>query len=69
MTITAVRYLEAESSDRLLDGKSSPKLPPRLWHSSEPPFRGYQPAPSEGYLQTTDSTAIVIDNGLHSALL
>ena len=44
-------------------GRSSPKPPGKVWQASEPPFKGYQSAPTEGYQHSSSSTAIVIDNG------
>ena len=41
----------------------APKPSPKLWPSTEPPFKGYRAAPSEGYKQSSSETAIVIDNG------
>ncbi|MCJ1243166.1 Nuclear actin-protein involved in chromatin remodeling [Trapelia coarctata] len=63
MTISSVRVYEPASSFAQTSGRSSPKPPPRVWYASDPPFKGYQPAPSEGYQHSSTSTAIVIDNG------
>ncbi|KAL8820674.1 MAG: hypothetical protein Q9223_001167 [Gallowayella weberi] len=63
MTITSARYIDAGPSTNLSDIRFSPKPPPHVWSAAEPPFRGYQPPPTEGYAQSSRRTAIVIDNG------
>ncbi|KAL2038685.1 hypothetical protein N7G274_008443 [Stereocaulon virgatum] len=63
MTIIYSRYVEPVLTSEATSGKRSPKPPPRIWHAIDPPFKGYQPAPSEGYQQSSCDTAIVIDNG------
>ena len=65
MTIIYSRYVEPVLASEATSGKRSPKPPPRIWHATDPPFKGYQPAPSEGYQQSSRDTAIVIDNGTH----
>jgi len=48
----------------LPSGRNSPKPPPtKLWSVSEPPFEGFKPIDTEGYMHSTSETAIVIDNG------
>ncbi|KAL8843056.1 MAG: hypothetical protein Q9205_000588 [Flavoplaca limonia] len=63
MTITSARYISNSSSANQSDIRLSPKPPPRTWSSIEPPFKGYQAPPSDGYVQSSKNTAIVIDNG------
>lgn len=63
MTITSSRYVDPGLAK---NGKKSPKPPPRIWYAIEPPFKGYQPIPSEAYAQSGAETAIVIDNGRHT---
>lgn len=63
MTVTSARYLELASNSELMPERAEPKPPPRIWCSVDPPFKGYHAAPSEGYRQTSQETAIVIDNG------
>ncbi|KAL8652031.1 MAG: hypothetical protein Q9226_004439 [Calogaya cf. arnoldii] len=63
MTITSARYINKGSSANQSDIRLSPKPPPRVWSSIEPPFKGYQSTPSGGYAQSSRKTAIVIDNG------
>ncbi|MCJ1316881.1 Nuclear actin-protein involved in chromatin remodeling [Xylographa vitiligo] len=63
MTIQSVRIFEPANAFSQTSRRSSPKPPPRIWQASDPPFKGYQPAPSDGYKQSSSSTAIVIDNG------
>lgn len=65
MTITYTRYVEPLPSADATNGKRSPKPPPRIWQAIDPPFKGYQPAPSEAYQQSSRDTAVVIDNGMH----
>ena len=64
MTINSVRIYEPATSFTQTSRRSSPKPPPKIWYASEPPFKGFQPAPSEGYKQSSATTAIVIDNGM-----
>ena len=66
MTITSSRYVEPILASKATNRKRSPKPPPRIWYAIEPPFRGYQPAPSEAYARADADTAIVIDNGKQS---
>lgn len=50
-------------------GRNSPKPPPvKLWSVKEPPFEGFRPIDTEGYKQSSPSTAIIIDNGKHPSL-
>lgn len=63
MTIVHSRYVEPAIVLDVDNGKRPPKPPPRTWHAINPPFQGYQPAPSEAYQQSSGDTAIVIDNG------
>lgn len=63
MTITSSRYVEPVLASKATNGKKSPKPPPRIWYAIEPPFKGYQAAPSEAYVRGGAETAIVIDNG------
>ena len=64
MTITSVRVYEAqEVAPSKTADQNSPKPPARIWQAGEPPFKGYTPAPSDGYAQSSADTAIVIDNG------
>ncbi|MCJ1428396.1 Nuclear actin-protein involved in chromatin remodeling [Sticta canariensis] len=60
MTITATRYLEPVLS---FTPAVAAKAPGRIWHATDPPFKGYQPPPSDAFEQTSNETAIVIDNG------
>ena len=62
MTITAIRTFQPLEAARPT-GRVSPKPAPKIWNVSNPPFKGHQPPPIEGYQQSDDSTAIVIDNG------
>ena len=63
MTITSSRYVEPVLGAEATVGKRSPKPPPEIWYAIEPPFKGYQPFPSEAYSRSGTGTAIVIDNG------
>ena len=65
MTITSSRYVESVLTSEATNGRKSPKPSPRTWNAIEPPFKGYQPIPSEAYTQSGAGTAIVIDNGKH----
>ena len=65
MTITYTRYVEPLLGADATNGKRSPKPPPRIWQAIDPPFKGYQPAPSDAYQQSSRDTAVVIDNGMH----
>ena len=69
MTITYSRYVEPVLASDATNGRRSPKPPPRVWHAIDPPFKGYQPAPSEAFQQSNSDTAIVIDNGTHGLLV
>jgi len=44
-------------------GRNPPKPPPKLWSVSEPPFEGFRTIDKEGWAQSNNETAIVIDNG------
>ena len=68
MTITSSRYIQSSFATENGDSKKEPKPPPRLWLAAEPPFRGYQTLPTESYAQTSETDAIVIDNGTKSDL-
>lgn len=63
MTITATRYLEPVISFTPVQSAVTAKAPGRIWHATDPPFKGYQPPPSDAFEQTSNETAIVIDNG------
>ncbi|KAL8672120.1 MAG: hypothetical protein Q9168_003394 [Polycauliona sp. 1 TL-2023] len=63
MTIISARYINKSASAVQSDIRLSPKPPPQVWSSIEPPFKGYQSPPSDGYKQSSRTTAIVIDNG------
>ena len=63
MTITYSRYTEPQSAFGENHIIRPAKPPPRIWHAIDPPFKGYQAAPSDGYQQSDGDTAIVIDNG------
>ncbi|KAL9615283.1 MAG: hypothetical protein Q9167_000254 [Letrouitia subvulpina] len=63
MTINSIRYTDSEQSSNRRVGRLSPKPPPKLWSPIDPPFRGVQALPSEGYKHSSAETAIVIDNG------
>jgi len=65
MTITHSRYVEHDVAFDPTNGKRVPKPPPQVWHAVDPPFKGYQSAPSDGYQKSSGDTAIVIDNGMH----
>ena len=64
MTITNSRYVETGFAPNTTDGKRVSKPPPKVWYAVDPPFRGYQAAPTDGYQNSTNDTAIVIDNGM-----
>ena len=61
MTITSTRIID---DSEIPNGKKSPKPPPRIYYAPDPPYKGYQPAPSEAYKQSNSETVIVIDNGM-----
>lgn len=63
MTIDSVRTLDEVTSSKSSSGGNTPKPPPRVWNAVEPPFKGYQPPPVQGYQHSSAATAIVIDNG------
>ncbi|KAI4212753.1 MAG: hypothetical protein LQ351_004646 [Letrouitia transgressa] len=63
MTINSIRYTDPEQSSTRRAGRLSPKPPPKLWSPVDPPFRGIQALPTEGYKHSSGDTAIVIDNG------
>lgn len=63
MTITATRYLEPVLTFTPAQGAVATKAPGRIWHATDPPFKGYQSPPSDAFEQTSNETAIVIDNG------
>ena len=44
-------------------GQRTPKPPPRIWNAIDPPFKGIDPSVADGYQQSSETTAIVIDNG------
>lgn len=67
MTITSTRYVEPLQD--VTNGRRSPKPSPRVWHAIDPPFKGYQEAPSEAFQQSHGDTAIVIDNGVYTWLV
>lgn len=62
MTITSTHYLESTFTSATAQGVGAPP-PARIWHATDPPFKGYQPPPSSAFEQSTAETAIVIDNG------
>ena len=62
MTITAIRTFQPSEGARPT-GRVSPKPLRQIWSVSNPPFQGHQPPPSEGYQQSDNNTAIIIDNG------
>ena len=64
MTITSTRYIGPVAADvQVLQNGSAARPPPQIWHAVDPPFKGYQAPPSEGYEKSSSDTAIVIDNG------
>ncbi len=63
MTITSTRYVEPVLDSDATNSKKSLKRPVQVWHAVDPPFKGYQTAPFEGYRKSCGDTAIVIDNG------
>ena len=63
MTIDSVRTLDQAILSKSSSGGTTPKPPPRVWNAAEPPFKGYQSPPVQGYQHSSASTAIVIDNG------
>lgn len=63
MTITTTRYLEPLLDFSPVPGAVAAKAPAQIWHATDPPFKGYQPPPSDAFEHTTNKTAIVIDNG------
>ena len=65
MTVTNSRYVETGFAPDATDGQRVPKPPPRVWYAVDPPFRGYQAPPTDGYKNSTHGTAIVIDNGMN----
>ena len=66
MTVTSTTYLQAASKIEVMPDRDAAKPPLRLWYAAEPPFKGYQAAPSGGFQQSSIDTAIVIDNGAFS---
>ena len=68
MTITSTRYIATSSATNQSDIRFSPKPSPRIWSATEPPFKSYQAPPTDGYVQSSRNTAIVIDNGNAPAL-
>lgn len=62
MTITGTRYLASICTSGTAQGIGAPP-PARIWHATDPPFKGYQPPSSFASEQVTAETAIVIDNG------
>ena len=67
MTITSARYIEPSLASDGNNGKKTPIPVSRIWHAVDPPFKGYQPAPSEAHQQGPADTVIVIDNGTHTS--
>jgi actin-related protein 5 len=63
MTITSTRFLGPHIADFHALQNGSARPPERIWHAIDPPFKGHQPPPSEGYEESSSDTAIVIDNG------
>ncbi|KAL8956844.1 MAG: hypothetical protein Q9193_005735 [Seirophora villosa] len=63
MTVISTHYVDTGSHSNRSDTRHSPKPPPRIWHAAESPFKGYQRLPTDGYISSSNSTAIVIDNG------
>lgn len=63
MTIISTRYLEPVLAFTPAQGAVAAKAPRQIWHATDPPFKGYQPPPSDAFEQTSHETAIVIDNG------
>lgn len=63
MTIINVRYLDAALSSTFTPGPVGPKPPERVFNAIEAPFKGYQQPPSAAFEQSSNETAIVIDNG------
>ncbi|KAL8828651.1 MAG: hypothetical protein Q9191_002466 [Dirinaria sp. TL-2023a] len=63
MTVTLARYLESNLRPESPHDREVSKPPPPVWSAAESPFRGYQPAASGGYQQSSGETAIVLDNG------
>lgn len=63
MTITTSRYLEPVLAFTPAQGAVAGAIPARIWHATDPPFKGYQPPPSDAFEQTSNETVIVIDNG------
>ena len=68
MTISSVKVFEPVENFARNSERNSPKPPPLIWQASEPPFKGSTPAPSSGYVESSSSTAIVIDNGMRPCL-
>lgn len=62
MTINSTRYLESVLTSAPAQGVGAPP-PARIWHATDPPFKGYQPPPASAFEQASTETAIVIDNG------
>lgn len=63
MTINFVRTL---ITDRQFPADGTSESSPKIYGSSDFPFKGWQPPQPEGYKQsaaTTHESAIVIDNG------
>ncbi|KAI4086367.1 MAG: hypothetical protein LQ344_007615 [Seirophora lacunosa] len=63
MTVISTHYVDTGSHSNRSDTRHSPKPPPRIWHAAESPFKGYQRLPTDRYISSSNSTAIVIDNG------
>ena len=63
MTVTSVRVYEPVHIVSKQTDTVGPKHSPPVWQASDPPFKGYTLAPSDGYQRSSASTAIVIDNG------
>ncbi|WEW59194.1 Nuclear actin-protein involved in chromatin remodeling [Emydomyces testavorans] len=71
MTISSTQIIVPPRISLNLTEKREPKPPPRVFPVREPPFKGLQPPQPDGYEYSRASptrSAIVIDNGSHSAL-
>lgn len=70
MTITSVAIREDSAyRNGSSVGQRTPKPPPRIWYAKDPPFKTIEPSVGEGYGQSSESTAIVIDNGQSNCAL
>jgi len=43
--------------------RTAKAAPAKIWHASDPPFKGYQAPDPSGWQKSNTDTAIVIDNG------